>query len=41
MNKDQYFKDLEEIITDKIFIGTSATDLQREIEVNSWRISII
>lgn len=40
MNKDQYFNDLEEIITDKIFIGTSETDLHREIETNMWRISI-
>jgi len=38
-NKEHYFKDLEEIITDTIFIGSSERDLEEEIANNMRRIS--
>ncbi|MEC0106893.1 hypothetical protein P4H27_08075 [Paenibacillus taichungensis] len=40
MNKNQYFEDLEDIINDSIYIGSTTADLQKEIETNMWRISI-
>ncbi|WP_449601885.1 hypothetical protein [Paenibacillus sp. Marseille-Q9583] len=40
MNKDEYFENLEEIITDQIYIGSSESDIQKEIETNMWRITI-
>ncbi|GIO97188.1 hypothetical protein J14TS5_22740 [Paenibacillus lautus] len=40
MNKEQYFEDLQDIINDLIYIGSSEADLQEEIETNMWRISI-
>jgi hypothetical protein len=40
MNKKQYFEDLEDITNDSIYIGSTAADLQKEIETNMWRISI-
>ncbi|ETT38085.1 hypothetical protein C161_08173 [Paenibacillus sp. FSL R5-192] len=40
MSKEQYFKDLEEIIHDVIYIGSSDSELQKEIETNMWCISI-
>ena len=40
MNKKKYFEELEEIVTDSIFVGSSETDLQKEIDTNMWRISI-
>ncbi|MCW3792851.1 hypothetical protein OM416_14770 [Paenibacillus sp. LS1] len=40
MSKEQYFKDLEEIIHDVIYIGTSDSELQKEIQMNMWCISI-
>lgn len=40
MNKDQYFEDLQDIINDLIYIGSSETDLQQETKNNMWRISI-
>ncbi|OPA73688.1 hypothetical protein BVG16_26710 [Paenibacillus selenitireducens] len=40
MNKKElYFKDLEDIITDSIFIGSSEYDLDEEIANNMWHIS--
>ncbi|UNK17026.1 hypothetical protein MNQ98_21420 [Paenibacillus sp. N3/727] len=38
-SKEFYFKDLEEIITDPILIGSSEDDLNEEIDNNMWRIS--
>lgn len=40
MDKDGYFKNLEDIITDPIFIGSSKEDLNEEISHNMWRISL-
>ncbi|WDH96910.1 hypothetical protein PUW24_22645 [Paenibacillus urinalis] len=40
MNKEQYFKNLEDVITDPIFIGTSIHDLNKEISNNMWAISL-
>lgn len=40
MTKDQYFKNLEEIITDPIFIGSSKKDRDQEIDNNMWRITL-
>lgn len=40
MNKEQYFEDLQDIINDLIYIGSSEADLQEEIETNMWRISL-
>lgn len=40
MNKEEYFEDLEEIINDSIYIGSSEADLQEEVDTNMWRISI-
>jgi hypothetical protein len=40
MNKDEYFENLEEIITDQLYIGSSESDIQKEIETNMWRITI-
>ncbi|SMF78867.1 hypothetical protein SAMN05661091_1623 [Paenibacillus uliginis N3/975] len=38
-SKEYYFKDLEEIITDPILIGSSEDELNEEIDNNMWRIS--
>ncbi|WCM59862.1 hypothetical protein [Paenibacillus polymyxa] len=38
-NKELYFKDLENIITDTIFIGSSEYDLDEESANNMWCIS--
>jgi hypothetical protein len=40
MNKEQYFKNLEDIITDPIYVGTSIEELNDEINNNSWRITL-
>ena len=40
MSKEQYFEDLQDIINDLIYIGSSEADLQVEIETNMWRISL-
>jgi hypothetical protein len=40
MDKNKYFKNLEDIITDPIFIGSSKEDLDEEISNNMWRISL-
>ena len=40
MNKAQYFKDLEIIKQDKIYIGSSKGELNKEIRNNFWSISI-
>ncbi|WP_419891641.1 hypothetical protein [Paenibacillus xylanexedens] len=40
MSKEQYFKNPEEIIYDVIYIGSSNSELQKEIQTNMWCISI-
>lgn len=40
MDKYEYFKNLEDTITDPIFIGSSKEDLDKEISNNMWRISL-
>ncbi|WP_257786621.1 hypothetical protein [Paenibacillus crassostreae] len=40
MDKDQYFKNLEEIISDPIFIVLSKGELEEEINNNMWRITL-
>ena len=40
MNKQEYFEDLKEIITDKIYIGNSVIELDEEIRNNEWLISM-
>ena len=40
MNKQEFFADLKEIITDKIYIGDSVSELQDESSNNKWGISI-
>ncbi|MGN7411654.1 hypothetical protein [Paenibacillus sp. SAF-068] len=40
MSKEQYLKNLEEIIYDVMYIGSSDSELQKEIETNMWYISI-
>ncbi|MFK7806245.1 MAG: hypothetical protein AB8F74_00460 [Saprospiraceae bacterium] len=40
MTKKEFFTNLEEIVTDHIFIAIDKEDLQKEIETNCWSISI-
>ncbi|WP_051775272.1 hypothetical protein [Paenibacillus tyrfis] len=40
MNKEFYFKNLEEIVSDIIVIGNSEQDLTEETTNNMWRISL-
>ncbi|USB33373.1 hypothetical protein [Paenibacillus sp. YPG26] len=40
MDKDAYFKNLEEIITDPIFIASSKEDIDEDISNNMWCISL-
>lgn len=40
MNKDDYFRNLEDIITDPMFIGISTEDLDQEISNNMWCITL-
>ena len=40
MTKEEFLKYIEDIIDDKIFIGSSADDLEQEIRNNMWCISI-
>lgn len=40
MSKNDFLKELDEIIGDRIFIGNSIDDLDNEISQNNWSISI-
>jgi hypothetical protein len=40
MNKEQYFKNLDDIVSDPIYIGKSEDDIHLEIQTNMWRISL-
>ena len=40
MNKEEFLKELDEIIQDKLFIGNVMDDLEDEISQNNWSISI-
>jgi len=40
MNKQEYFDDLKEILTDEIYMGDSITELNNEISNNLWLISM-
>ena len=40
MKKSDFLKELDEIIFDRIFIGSSALDLENEIAQNGWSISM-
>ena len=40
MDKKQYFNNLEDIITDPIYVGSSIEDLDKEISTNMWRITL-
>src|SRR5688572_11433527 len=40
MTKTEFFKDIEEIKTDKLFITDSLDDLDEEIRNNCWSISM-
>lgn len=38
-SKHEYLQDLQEVVDDPMFIGSSQEDLMREIETNMWRLS--
>ena len=40
MNKEEFYKDLLEIKTDKLFITDRTDLLEKEIETNCWSISV-
>ena len=40
MRKNDFLKELDEIITDRLFIGNSASDLENEIAQNGWSVSM-
>lgn len=40
MNKQEFLKDLNEIIEDEIFIGSTIEDLNHEISQNHWSFSM-
>lgn len=40
MNKEDFLKELDEIIEDRLFIGDSIDDLDNEISQNTWSISM-
>lgn len=40
MNKEELFKDWEDIVTDQLFNGDGERSMYQEIERNMWRISI-
>lgn len=40
MNKEEFLKELDEIIQDKLFIGNSVDDLDDETSQNNWSISM-
>ncbi len=40
MRKEDFLKELDEIIEDKLFIGDSMDDLDNEISQNTWSISM-
>lgn len=40
MNKEEFLKELDEIIEDKMFIGNDIDDLEEEISHNTWSISM-
>jgi hypothetical protein len=40
MKKEDFLKELDEIIDDKLFIGSSIDDLNNEVSQNTWSISI-
>ncbi|WP_051556819.1 hypothetical protein [Brevibacillus agri] len=40
MNRDDFLRELEDIVQDPIFIGKNTQDLQNEISANMWSISL-
>ena len=40
MSKEDFLKELDEIIEDRLFIGDSIDDLDNEISQNTWSISM-
>ncbi|KRE50589.1 hypothetical protein [Paenibacillus sp. Soil522] len=40
MNKEEFLKELDEIVEDKMFIGNGIEDLEEEISQNTWSISM-
>jgi hypothetical protein len=40
MKKEEFLKELGEIIEDKIFIGDDIDDLEEEISQNTWSFSM-
>ncbi|WP_202915356.1 hypothetical protein [Paenibacillus paridis] len=40
MNKEEYLRELDEIIEDKMFIGNDINDLETESSQNTWSISM-
>ncbi|MEI5906745.1 hypothetical protein WAK64_06695 [Bacillus spongiae] len=40
MSKEDFLKELDEIIEDRLFIGNSINDLDNEISNNTWSISM-
>jgi hypothetical protein len=40
MDKNEFFRDLEEIVVDHLFIGDSEDDINQEIANNTWSISV-
>ena len=40
MSKNQFFENIEEIVTDKIYICEELNQIEKEIEENCWQIGI-
>jgi hypothetical protein len=40
MDKNEFFRDLEEIVVDHLFTGDSEDDINQEIANNTWSISV-
>lgn len=40
MTKEEYFQDLAEVITDKIYLTESLSELDKEIRENMWALNI-
>ena len=40
MTKQEFFNDLQEIVTDRIYIGSKVEEIDKEISNNLWSISV-
>jgi hypothetical protein len=40
MTKNEFFENIDEIISDKIYLTESINELNKEIEINHWSIGI-